>query len=277
MTLDDWAFFRLFEAVARQAHRDAAGRRQASYIDQVDALQWLAAWQGCDVTAVKVAPADGRRYSKMPFKGGKVKTSTGTEHTAAERLATAQAGLQRLRSERTEATDLKRAAQGRYDELDARLAELHRRGDAFGEDVAAEAAALAAERTEAARQTAAASAGATELDRRMRAVQDELPRLEALALQDELAVAVAAGADVARRYRAALEDAIAAGVQLQAALGQCERLGGAIFERGLEPAHKLRAHIVQGAELDRVLTVARNAGDGAATAATRRLFERWGI
>jgi hypothetical protein len=108
-------------------------------------------------------------------------------------------------------------------------------------------------------------------------VEAELPRLEALALQDELAVAVAAGADVARRYRAALEDAITAGVQLQAALGQCERLGGAIFERGLEPAHKLRAHLVQGAELDRVLTVARNAGDGAATAATRRLFERWGI
>jgi chromosome segregation ATPase len=205
---------------------------------------------------------------------------TMVEPTAAQRLATARAGLARLRMERTAASDRKQQAQAEYDELDAKLQGLFREQDLYGADLGLAVQSVQRQRAEAQRQVSAASADAADLDRRLAAVQSELPRLEAAALQDELAAAVAIGTETARRYRAALEALIESGVELQAELGRCNRLAEGVFSRGAEPRHKLAAHLVDGKEIDRVFLVARNSSDfdaGAVDAATRRLFERWHI
>ena len=58
--LDDQAAAKLLEAIARQAHRDAAGLDSAPATVQVEARHWLAAWQGCGPDSVRVRPKVGR-------------------------------------------------------------------------------------------------------------------------------------------------------------------------------------------------------------------------
>lgn len=199
------------------------------------------------------------------------------EPTAAQRLATAQDGLRRLQVESAAADGRKAAAQAQLDELNGKLAALQRAQDVRGEDVAAALLTVQEQRTEAARQVSIASATKSELAGRMEVVRRDLPALEAAALQDELAEAVATGTEAARRYRAALEGFLAAAVVLQSDLAKCARLGDNIAAKGAEPRAKLPAHLVAGADLDRVLKVARdNTGDAVAVArAIGQLFDRW--
>ena len=197
--------------------------------------------------------------------------------TAAERLATARAGLDRLRNERAAAGDRKRAAQQQFDELDAKLFALHRQADVEGADVALAVESVSEQRQEAARQVSAASLAADDLDRRIAAVRAELPGFEAEWMQDELAAAVATGKETAKRYRAAVEALIEAGIELQADLDRCTRLADGIFARGREPAAKLAAHLVKPQELDRVYAVAREFEPANVDAATRNLFALWHI
>lgn len=199
------------------------------------------------------------------------------EQTATERLAVARAGLDRLRNERAAAADAKREAQRQFDELDAKLFALHRQADVEGADVALAVASVAEQRAESARQVSAASLAADDLDRRIAAVRGELPSMEAEWMQDELAAAVATGKETAKRYRAAVEALIEAGIELQADLDRCTRLADGIFARGREPAAKLAAHPIKGLELDRVFAVAREFEPANVDAATRNLFERWRI
>jgi uncharacterized small protein (DUF1192 family) len=201
------------------------------------------------------------------------------ELTAGERLAIARAGLERLRAERAAAGDRKRAAETQFGELDAKLQGLFREQDLHGADLGLAVRSVMEQRAEAARQVSAASTDAVDLDRRIAVVRDELPRLEASALQDELAATVAAGAAVARRYRAAVGAMLEAAVELQGELGRCERLAGQIFTKGDEPRHKLAAHIIEGADLDQVLRVARvnNFDPAAVDAAAAHLWGRWRI
>lgn len=202
---------------------------------------------------------------------------TTVEPTAAERLATAMAGLDRLRNERAAVGDRKQTAQRQFAELDAKLFELHRQADIEGADVALAAASVAEQREEAARQVSAASLAADDLDRRIAAVRRELPAFEAEWMQDELAAAVATGKETARRYRAAVEALLESGIELQADLDRCARLSDGIFARGREPAAKLAAHLVKGQELDRIYAVAREFEPANVDAATRNLFNRWTI
>lgn len=205
------------------------------------------------------------------------KQQTAVGLTAAERLAMARAGLDRLRGERSAVGDRKKEAQEQFEGLDAKLFALHRQADVEGADVALAAASVAEQRQEAARQVSAASMAADDLDRRMAAVRSELPGLEADWMQDELAAAVATGKETARRYRAAVEALIETGIELQADLDRCARLSDGIFVRGREPAAKLAAHPIKGLELDRVFAVAREFEPANVDAATRNLFERWHI
>ncbi len=205
------------------------------------------------------------------------KQQTVVDSTAAERLATARAGLDRLRNERAAAGDRKKEAQQQFEELDAKLMFLHRQADIEGGDVALAVASVSEQRAEAARQVSSSSLAAEDLDRRIAAVRSELPAFEAEWLQDELTAAVATGKETARRYRAAVEALIEAGVELQADLDRCARLADGIFARGREPAAKLAAHLVKGQELERVYAVAREFEPANVDAATRNLFERWNI
>lgn len=205
------------------------------------------------------------------------KQQTAVVDTAAERLATARAGLDRLRQERATAGEQKRAAQQQFEGLDAKLFALHRQADVEGADVALAVASVTEQRAGAARQVSAASLAADDLDRRIAAVRAELPGLEADWMQEELAAAVVTGKDTARRYRAAIEALIEAGIELQGDLDRCTRLSDGIFARGREPGAKLAAHLVKPQELDRVYAVAREFEPSTVEAATRNLFERWSI
>lgn len=206
-----------------------------------------------------------------------MKQQTVVETSAAARLATARAGLDRLRNERAAAGDRKQTAQRQFAELDAKLFELHRQADIEGADVALAAESVAEQREEAARQVSAASLAADDLDRRIAAVRSELPAFEAEWMQDELAAAVATGKETARRYKAAVEALLESGIELQADLDRCARLSDGIFARGREPSAKLAAHLVKGQEIDRVFAVAREFSPANVDAATRNLFERWHI
>lgn len=199
------------------------------------------------------------------------------EQTAAERLATARAGLDRLRQDRATVGEHKRAAQQQFEELDAKLFALHRQADVEGADVALAVSSVSEQRTEAARQVSAASLAADDLDRRIATVRGELPGMEADWMQEELVSAAATGRETARRYRAAVEALIEAGIELQADIDSCARLADGVFARGREPAAKLAAHLVKGQELDRVFAVAREFEPTKVDAATRNLFERWRI
>ncbi len=156
---------------------------------------------------------------------------------------------------------------------------MNRRGDVYGEDVAIAVAETSAQRLEAARQIGQASATVEELNRRIAAVNVELPRLEAAALQNDLAIAVDTGKAAAVRYREALERMLEAAVELQAELGRCDRLSDAIVRKWGEPRSKLAAHVIAGVQLDQVLMVARtnNFDPAPVDAAIARLFERWHI
>lgn len=199
------------------------------------------------------------------------------EPTAAQRLATAQEGLRRLRVENVAADAHKQAAQAQLDELSEKLAALQRAQDIRGEDVAAALLSVTAQRTEAARQVSIASATRGELAQRAAAVNRALPALEAAALQDELAAAAASGTEAARRYRAALEGFLAAAVVLQSDLAKCRRLGESITAKGAEPRARLLTPLLPGADVDRILAVARNTGGdaGAVAGAIAGLFDRW--
>jgi hypothetical protein len=201
------------------------------------------------------------------------------EPTAAQRLATAQDGQRRLRAERAAAEGRKLEAQALLDELTSRQAALQRDRDIRGADVDMALLSVGEQRAAAARQVSAASAESGELAQRIAAVKRELPALEASAQQDELAALVVTGAEAARRYRAALEGFLAAAVVLQSDLAKCSRISANIAERGAQPRTKLSVHLVAGADLDRVLAVARSTGGepGAVTRATAQLFERWHI
>ena len=78
MHLDDVAALLLFEAVARQAHRDASGMDSATNDERMDALTFLAQWQGCDTASVQVAAVrashavsvTGRKRGRKPAQHG---------------------------------------------------------------------------------------------------------------------------------------------------------------------------------------------------------------
>lgn len=199
------------------------------------------------------------------------------EPTAAQRLATAQEGLRRLRMDGAAADAHKQAAQAQFDELSEKLAALQRAQDIGGADVATALLSVSEQRAEAARQVSIASATRGELAQRVAAVNRALPALEADALQDELAAAAATGMEAARRYRAALEGFLAAAIVLQSDLAKCRRLGDSITAKGAEPRARLLTPLVPGAEIDRVLAVARNTGGdaGAVAGAMAGLFDRW--
>jgi hypothetical protein len=196
------------------------------------------------------------------------------EPTAAQRLETARAGLQRLMNEQAEERERKAAAQREIDGLDAQLIDLRRRGDVGGADVAAAVATAEGQRAAALQIVGDATLAANGLAQRIAAVRAELPRFEAAVLQDELAAAVETAAGSALRYRSALEGFLAAAVVLQSDLATCERLSNNLVAKGVGPRTKLHAHLVPGAELDRVLRAAREGGNPAKRA-TAQLFEHW--
>lgn len=198
------------------------------------------------------------------------------EPTTAQRLKTAQDSLRRLRAELAEVKDGKRAAQGRFQALDAQLLAMHRRADVGG-TVAQGVAELEARRAAAAQEADAAGPKIDELERRIDALRGQIPPLEMAAAQDELEAAAEAGKASALRYRAALEGFIAAAVVFQSDQARYDRLSNEIVAKGGAPRHKLRAHLVAVAGLDRLLNVARENGNDPATVArlTAQLFERW--
>lgn len=198
------------------------------------------------------------------------------EPTAAQRLKTAQEGFQRLRAELAEVKGRKRAAQERFQALDAQLLAMHRRADVGG-TVAQGVAELETQRAAATQEADAAGPQINDLERRIDALRDQIPRLEVAAAQDELAAAVEVGRASALRYRAALEGFIAAAIVFQSDLARCDRLSNGIVAKGSGPRANLRAHLVAVSELDRLLSAARENGGDPATVArlTGRLFERW--
>lgn len=200
------------------------------------------------------------------------------EPTAAGRLATAQEGLSRLRTDKAAAQGRRQAAQAVLDELTDKLTKLQRAKDIAGEDVDAALLSVTEQRAEAARQVSISSAEVMELGERIADVRAALSRLEAEVMQDELADAVAAGAGAAERYRAALEGFLAAAVVLQSDLARCARLEGEIARKGGgSPRRKLCVHLVAAGAIDQVLRVARDtSGEPAAVRrATAALFEHW--
>lgn len=203
---------------------------------------------------------------------------TTTEPTAAQRLATAREGLQQLLTDQGAALAQQAAAQTDFAALDAQLIELYRQADIDGADVAQAIAAVQEQRTAAAQAASMARLAADDLSRRIGAVRSALPFFENAALQEELAAIIEAGAAAALLYRSALQDYLAAAVVFRSCVDRAARLSTNLSYKGVQPAHQLGAHLIEGAELDRAVSLSYSAGaDGAAMAAAAGLFERWRI
>jgi len=198
-----------------------------------------------------------------------------TAPTAAQRLATATAGIAALNVERSAARQRMTEAQSQLEQLSAKRAALELAHDLHGEDMGLSLASIADQERAAAAALQAASVAERNYANRVAAVEAELPRIEAAVAQDELAAAVARGTEAARIYREAAEAFVAAGLTFQRELGIVAAAEDSLARKGNEPRHKLRAHLLQGKDIDWVFAVAREGGSLAAAKASRDLWSRW--
>lgn len=202
---------------------------------------------------------------------------TAVEPTAAERLTAARVGLQRLEVDRAAAQARQMQAQADFDALDAQLMELYRQIDIEGAELAQDTAALEAQRAALAATISSEGLAVKDLARRIASVRSALPAMERAVVEDDLAQAVAIGAEKAQSYRAALQAMLAAAVDFQTVLLRCAGLSDNISRGGWQPAHNLPAHVIEGQDIDHVLLVARSGDSVDVQRAIGQLFERWRI